>query len=101
MRWLESKSRAHIRMVRYFLRLQKLPNSRLTKRLLNYDIKTSNFGSVDCWSTEICTILNDNGLGQHFDNPGYSKEIIRLLTDSLTNKDIYFFIQINIYLHQN
>ena len=46
--WLEPKSRAHIKMVRYYLRLQNMDNKRLTKRIFLSDMSRSKFGTVDC-----------------------------------------------------
>ena len=88
MRWLEPRSRAHIRMVRHFLRIRRLPDTRLTKRILLADTNTSQFGTVDCWSTEIFNILNSHGLGHFFTNLGDDKYIIKSLTDSLLQTDI-------------
>ena len=37
--WLDPRSRAHIKMTRYYFHLLKLPNSRLSKKILVYDLK--------------------------------------------------------------
>ena len=75
-------------MVGHFLRIRRLPDSRLTKLILFSDINTSQFGTVNCWSTEIYSILNSNGLGHYFTNMGDDKYIIQSLTDSLLKSDI-------------
>ena len=91
MRWLEPRSRAQIRMVRHFLRIRRLPDTRLTKRVFLSDLRTSKYGTVNCWSTEIHSILNNNGLGHYFSNSGDDKYIIKSLTDSLLKFDIEYF----------
>ena len=85
--WLEPKSRAHIKMVRYYLRLQNMDNKRLTKKIFLSDMSRSKFGSVDCWSTEVSKILDSNGLVHYLHLPGNKEDIISSLTNSLLSND--------------
>ena len=64
--WLSSRSRCQIRMVRQFLRIRNLPNSRITKKVFNYDLNFSNMGNENCLSTEVNKMLNINCLGHNF-----------------------------------
>ena len=91
MKMLEPRSRAHVRMVRYFLHVRNLPDSRLTKRIFNYDQRYSKFSTVSCWTTEVHKIMSNNGLEKFISNPGSKKEIIKLLTTSLLNRDLTYY----------
>ena len=90
--WLEPKSRAHLKMVRYYLRLQNMNNNRLTKRIFLSDVSKSKFGTVDCWSTEVSNILNSNGLGHYLHIPGNKEDVINSLTNSLLSSDKLFYM---------
>ena len=74
-------------MIRYFLRLQSMPDSRLTKRIFLYDLSTSKLGTDDFWSTEVQNILIKNYLGHQFYNPGHEESVINSLTNSLLSSD--------------
>ena len=52
-----------MRMIKYQRHVEKLPKYRLPKIILMYDQKFSNFGTVNCWSTEMLNIKNINYLG--------------------------------------
>ena len=80
-------------MIRQFLRIKNLPDSRLTKKIFNYDIKFSNLGRYDCWSTEINKILNRNNLGHYFSIPCNKKSLISSLTSSLLQHDIQMYYE--------
>ena len=90
---MEPISRAHLKMIRYFLHVTDLPDSRLTKKVLLHDINFSNYGSNDCWASEVSNILNTNELGQYFTSPGNTKMIITSLKASLLNSDKQSFIE--------
>ena len=87
-KWLSPQSRGQIKMVRQFFRMRNLSDSRITKKILNYDIKLSNFGREDCWSSEVNNILNKNNLGHYFSEPCNAKDVIKSLSDSLLQNDI-------------
>ncbi len=87
MRWLEPRSRAHVRMIRFFLHVRSLPDSRLTKQVFLQDQHTLQFCTVDCWSTEVYNILNNNGLGHYITNMGNTRDILKTLSDNLLKND--------------
>ena len=46
MNWMEPRSRTQIRMIRHFKRLNKLDNSRLTKKIYLWDRQLNDSGAV-------------------------------------------------------
>ena len=88
MNWLEPKSRTQLNMVRHYHRILKMDDSRLTKKILKYDLVFGQNGARDCWSTEVKFILNRNNLGSTFSIfPFNIKSTIELLSQSLIYKD--------------
>ena len=87
MGWMEPQSRAHLKMIRYFLHISNLPDSRITKKVFLHDISFSNYGTNDCWATEVSSVLHSNGLGQYCSSPGNKQVITTSLKVSLLNSD--------------
>jgi hypothetical protein len=93
MRWMEPRSRAHVRMVRQFLRVRALPDTRITKRIYRSDLQHSQFSTIDCWSTDINSILTQNGLGHYINNHCNPKDIVRTLSSSLLSNDLKLYYE--------
>ena len=88
MNWLDPRSRTQINMIRHYHRVLKMDDSRLTKKILKYDLVFVEMGTKDCWSTEVKNILNRNNLGHIFSTfPFNIKSTIETLTQSLLIKD--------------
>ena len=89
--WLEPKSRAQIKMLRFFFRMKNMNNSRLTKKIFLYD---QHFTSVNpnftTWSKEISQLKSQNNLTTAVNNFG-PKDVCSLLYDSLLKNDIAMF----------
>ena len=91
MGWLEPRSRTQIRMMRYFLKLRKLPDERLTKKIFICDqYFMQQNPNLQCWSSEIKDILVRNNLVFSFDNVP-PKLLCKNLEHSLLSKDISMF----------
>ena len=91
MGWLEPRSRAQIRMFRYFMKIRQLPCDRLTKKILIYDqLFMQNNPNLQCFSSEIVQIINRNNLLFHIDVVP-PKIICKNLENSLLEKDISQF----------
>ena len=67
-KWVSPQSLSHIRMIRQFLRIKNLPDSRFTKKILFYDMQFSNLGQRHCWNMKVNDILTKYGLGHFFLN---------------------------------
>ena len=91
MGWLEPRSRAQIRMFRYFMKVRQLPCDRLTKKIFIYDqLFMQNNPNLQCFSSEIVQIINRNNLLFHIDAVP-PKLICKNLENSLLEKDISQF----------
>ena len=63
MGWLEPRSRTQVKMFRYFLKLRKMPDDRLTKQIFIYDqYFMQQNPNLQCWSSEIKQICLRNNL---------------------------------------
>ena len=88
MNWMEPRSRTQIRMIRHFKRLNKLENSRLTKKIYLWDRQLNESGTVKTWSFEIKEILQRNNLTYVYNSPYFCiKNIVADLQKSLLEKD--------------
>ena len=89
--WLEPKSRAHIKMLRFYFRIKNMDSFRLTKKILQYDQYFTD-SNPDCntWSKEISHIISQNNLMSAVDNLK-PKLVCNLLQSSLLKKDISIF----------
>jgi hypothetical protein len=87
MSWPEPRSRTQIKMLNFFFRLSRLPDSRLTKKILLYDQEFSRVHTdAKCWSAEIKSILNRNNLSLSLSSLP-PKASLNILKSSLTEKD--------------
>ena len=91
MGWLEPRSRTQIRMFRYYLKLRKLPDDRLTKQIYIYDqYFMQKNPNLQCWSSEIKQIMYRNNLVFSVDNVP-PKLLCKNLENVLLSKDLSMF----------
>ena len=70
--WLEPRSRRQINMVRMLHRLCNMEDSRLTKRILLWDLKLSESSNFSTWSKEVKEVLSRNNMNEVFPNNIFS-----------------------------
>ena len=91
MGWLEPRSRTQIKMFRYYLKLRKMPDDRLTKQIFicdqNFMLQNPN---LQCWSSEIKQITLRNNLLFSVDNVP-PKLLCKIFEKVLLAKDISMF----------
>ena len=87
----EPKSRAHIRMLRFYYRMLNMENCRLTKKIYLYDQYFSLCNpQSSTWSNEIADIVSKNNLSDVvFSQP--PKIVLSLLESSLVSRDQFKF----------
>ena len=91
MDWLEPRSRTQIRMFRYYLKLRKMPDDRLTKQIYIYDqYFMQKNPNLQCWSSEIKQIMYRNNLVFSVDNVP-PKLLCKNLENVLLSKDLSMF----------
>ena len=91
MGWLEPRSRTQVRMLRFYLKLKKLPDDRLTKKIFICDqFFMKNHPDLQCFSSEINQIICRNDL--IFDIETMPPKLIcKNLENVLLQKDISMF----------
>ena len=91
MGWLEPRSRTQVKMFRYFLKLRKMPDDRLTKQIFIYDqYFMQQNPNLQCWSSEIKQICLRNNLAFSTDTMP-SKLLCKNLENILLSKDVSTF----------
>ena len=88
--WLEPHYRSRLNMVRFFNRVLKMDDNRLTKIVLKWDKDLNDSGEISTWGTELKTVFiecNMEHLYEQF-NPFPSKATIKLLESSMKNHQI-------------
>ena len=91
MSWLEPRSRSQIKMLRFYFRMMKMSNNRLTKKIFLYDQYMSKCNpNISTWSNEITQILVRNNLFFAV-NSLNQKPFLEILNESLLKKDIDMF----------
>ena len=91
MGWLEPRSRTQIKMFRYYLKLRKMPDDRLTKQIFICDqYFMQQNPNLQCWSSEIKQITLQNNLLFSVDNVP-PKLLCKNLEKVLLAKDISMF----------
>ena len=91
MGWMEPRSRSQIRMFRYFLKLKKMPDDRLTKKIFIYDqYFMQQNPNLQCWSSEIKQIIIRNNLVFSVDTV-LPKLLCKNLENILLTKDVAMF----------
>ena len=91
MGWMEPRSRSQIRMFRYFLKLKKMPDDRLTKKMFIYDqYFMQQNQNLQCWSSEIKQIIIRNNLVFSVDTVP-PKLLCKNLENILLTKDVAMF----------
>ena len=91
MGWMEPRSRSQIRMFRYFLKLKKMPDDRLTKKIFIYDqYFMQQNPNLQCWSSEIKQIIIRNNLVFSVDTVP-PKLLCKNLENILLTKDVAMF----------
>ena len=91
MGWLEPRSRTQIKMFRYYLKLRKMPDDRLTKQIFICDqYFMQQNPNLRCWSSEIKQITLRNNLLFSVDNVP-PKLLCKNLEICLLAKDISMF----------
>ena len=88
MNWPDPRSRTQIRMVRQYQRIQKMDSNRLTKKILEWDIRINTDKSITTWSSDVRSIFVRNNLQDTYSNIQSQniRDVIQLLLDSLTKK---------------
>ena len=85
---LSPRSRTQIKMVQQFYRVLKMDDSRLTKKILKYDLVFGQNGAKSCWSSDIKDIFTRNNLSNNFSTfPFNIKHTIDDLTQFLLSED--------------
>ena len=64
LRWLSCRTRRKLNMVRYWNRLVNMDNTRITKRVFQWDYESN----VNNWSSEINKILEEHSFDREFEN---------------------------------
>ena len=91
MGWMEPRSRTQIKMFRYFLKLRKMPDDRLTKQIFIYDQYFMQQNSnLQCWSSEVKQIMFRNNLVFSVDTVP-PKLLCKNLENVLLSKDVSMF----------
>ena len=86
--WNKPRSRTQIQMIRYFHRLLKMDNKRLSKRVYQWDRQLNDSETIKTWSSEVKDILHRNGLGQYYNHGSLPLQpVIKSLKESLLTKD--------------
>ena len=62
MNWQEPVYRGQLRMVRQFLRISKLTECRLTKKIVGWDEKFSEHFNISTWFSEVKSIFNEHNI---------------------------------------
>ena len=89
MRIMNPQSYAWINMISYWLRVKCMPESRITKRVLNWDLYVQeNNPSFKTYSSNIFSILNTHGLLHYYTSYIKPKTLTKLLSEVLYKKDM-------------
>ena len=65
--WLMPHYKSHIRMIRHFGRIMKMPNNRLMKKVYIWDKYLNESKQILSWSSEVKSVLFDSSLTQVYD----------------------------------
>ena len=84
--WIEPVYRSQIRMVRQYLRVTQMDENRLTKKVISWDKKVSDYFPFPTWYQEIKTIFATHNLMAFFDQGGDASHIISNLKQSMLVK---------------
>ena len=86
--WPIPKHRAHVNILRHYFRVQKMEETRLTKKICRWDTLFADHYNVQTWASEVKTILHSNNLAHYFNtNANISAQpIIQNLKESLVLK---------------
>ena len=88
MNWPESRSRTQLNMIRHYHRLQKMDDSRLSKKVFLWDKQINVDGVVKTWNSEVKDILQRNGLIHLYEQGIFSlQDTIKQLDKSLLLKE--------------
>ena len=86
--WLLPQYKTQIKMVRFLGRLYSLPNSRLLRKVFDWDCRLNETGAISTWSSEVKDILHSNNMSIIFDTKQtfHVKSIIANLRSSMELK---------------
>ena len=88
MNWFESRSRTQLNLVRYFHRVNKMDDQRLSKKVYFWDRQLNDSGKIKTWSSEVKDILLRNGKIEIYSQTSFSlDDTIKYLKMSLLHKD--------------
>ena len=86
--WIEPRSRTQLQVIRYFHKLTKMDNQRLTKKVYLWDRKLNDSGRLKTWSWEVKDILDRNGMIQIYTQSTFPLDnVSKALKSSLFKKD--------------
>ena len=66
--WLLPQYRTRIKMIRMFNRISKMDESRLTRKVFNWDRHLNDTNVISSWSSEVKNIFNDCSMATIYDN---------------------------------
>ena len=82
--WLEPIYRTRIKMVRQYNRVLSMPENRLTRRVINWDICLSKHVTFETWSKEVKQILSEADLSYLYHN--YCSFSLKPVIDIIKNQ---------------
>ena len=86
--WIEPRSRTQLQIIRYYHKLNKMDDQRLTKKVYLWDRKLNDSGRIKTWSSEVRDILDRNGLINIYTQNIFSLDnVSKALKQSLFKKD--------------
>ena len=91
--WLLPQLQSQIKMIQYFSRIMNTPSNRLIYKVYIWDRKLNEINTINTWSKEVKTILNENNLGFIYENQQVfsTKNIIEQLKSSMLTKQRQMF----------
>ena len=87
--WLQPTSHVHLKMVNLFNKIRQLPEERLTRKVLDWELNLTNrHPTMKTWSSEIRNILSNNYLEIYFKTLVHKRYLSQSHKHSLLNKNI-------------